>query len=39
MLSLAKKTKAEVVIINGLVPGRLHDAMLGKKVVGTRITT
>ena len=38
MLELAKKTKAEVIIINGQVPGRLHDAMLGKKVVGTRIT-
>ncbi len=38
MLSLAKKTKTEVIIINGLVPGRLRDAMIGRKVVGTRIT-
>ena len=38
MLGLAKKTKAEVIIINGQVPGRLRDAMLGKSVVGTRIT-
>lgn len=38
MLSLAKKSKADVIIVNGLVPGRLRDAMLGKKVVGTRIT-
>jgi len=38
LLGLAKRTKAEIVIINGLVPGRLRDAMLGKKVVGTRVT-
>ncbi len=38
MLTLAKKTKAEVIIINGTVPGRLRDAMLGRKVIGTRIT-
>jgi isopentenyl phosphate kinase len=38
MLSLAKKTGAQVIIINGQVPGRLRDAMLGKKVVGTKIT-
>jgi len=37
LLGLAKRTKAEIVIINGLVPGRLRDAMLGKKVVGTKI--
>jgi isopentenyl phosphate kinase len=38
LLLLARKTKAEIIIINGLVPGRLRDAMLGRKVVGTRIT-
>jgi isopentenyl phosphate kinase len=38
MLSLAKKTKAQIIIVNGLVPGRLRDAMLGKSVVGTKIT-
>ena len=38
MLSLAKKSEAQIIIVNGLVPGRLRDAMLGRKVVGTRIT-
>lgn len=37
MLALAKKTKVPVIIVNGSVPGRVRDAMLGKKVVGTRI--
>jgi len=37
LLGLAKRTKAEIIIINGLVPGRLRDAMLGKPVVGTKI--
>jgi len=35
MLDLAHETGAEVVIINGSVPGRLKDALLGKKVRGT----
>ncbi len=37
MLDLARETGAEVVIINGSVPGRLRDALLGKKVVGTTV--
>jgi isopentenyl phosphate kinase len=38
LLGIAKRTKVEIIIINGLVPGRLRDAMLGKKAVGTKIT-
>ncbi len=35
MLDLAKETGADVVIVNGSVPGRVKDALLGKKVLGT----
>ena len=35
MLGLSQETGADVVIINGGAPGRLRDALLGKKVVGT----
>lgn len=35
MLDLSNQTGADVVIVNGSVPGRLRDALLGKKVVGT----
>ena len=35
MLDLANVTGADVVIVNGSVPGRLKDALLGKNVIGT----
>ena len=35
MLALVKETGADIQIINGLVPGRVKEALLGKKVVGT----
>jgi len=34
-LEISKNTKCEVLIMSGLVPGRLKDAILGKKVPGT----
>ena len=37
VLAIAKESGAEVLIINGSVPGRVKDALLGKKVIGTRI--
>lgn len=37
MVELAEKTGAETIIINGNEPERLRDALLGRKVVGTRV--
>lgn len=38
MLRVAKESGAEVLIVNGSKPGRVRDALLGKKVVGTIVT-